>query len=71
MDKKQILQKTSKTEVVKDRLLTLYDEIFRHNGYGELKVEMRILRREQKEVILHCGKQYRFVVDYDPEKLRR
>ena len=51
---------------VKTRLLALYEELFAHDGYGTLRVELRILRRGQKEVILDCGKQYRFVVDYAP-----
>ncbi|MDR1728109.1 MAG: hypothetical protein LBT74_09360 [Acidobacteriota bacterium] len=42
----------------------LYQEVFEHDGYGNIQVEMRILHRGQKEVIIHCGKQYRFVVDY-------
>ena len=57
------LKKTSTNKAIKARLLKLYDEIFAHDGYGEIKVDMRILRRGQKEVIIHCGKQYRFVVD--------
>ncbi len=52
-------------EKVKQQLLRLYDELFEHDGFGEVRVEMRLLRRGQKEVILHCGKQYRFVVDYE------
>lgn len=55
----------STNKEVKEKLLELYDEIFSHDGYGEIRVEMRILRRKQKEVILYCGKQYRFVVDYN------
>jgi hypothetical protein len=51
---------------VKARLAALYDELFAHDGYGSLRVELRILRRGQKEVILDCGKQYRFVVDFAP-----
>lgn len=39
-------------------------EMLSHDGYGELKVETRILKRGQKEVIVHFGKQYRFVVGY-------
>lgn len=58
------IKKTSTNKEVKAKLLELYDEIFAHNGYGEIKVDMRILRRGQKEIIIHCGKQYRFVVDY-------
>lgn len=42
----------------------LYHEVFSHDGYGEIRLEMRILRRGQKEVIIHCGKQYRFVLDF-------
>jgi hypothetical protein len=45
----------------------LYLEAFAHDGFAGIQIEMRILRRGQKEVILHCGKQYRFVVDYAPE----
>ena len=46
------------------KLNELYNEAFAHDGFAEIKVEIRILRRGQKEVILHCGKQYRYVVDY-------
>jgi hypothetical protein len=56
---------------VKARMLALYDELLAHDGYGTLRVELRILRRGQKEVILDCGKQYRFVVDYSPGSRRR
>jgi hypothetical protein len=45
------------------KLEALYKEAFEHDGFAEIRVEMRILRRGQKEIILHCGKQYRFVVD--------
>jgi hypothetical protein len=59
-----IIKKNSTNKEVREKLLELYDEIFRHDGYGDMKVEIRILQRGQKEVIIHCGKQYRFVVDY-------
>ena len=42
----------------------LYREVFSHDGHGAIRIEMRILRRGQKEVIIYCGKQYRFVVDF-------
>jgi uncharacterized membrane protein YobD (UPF0266 family) len=41
----------------------LYESLFLHNGYGEMKIEIKLLKRGQKEVIIHCGKQYRYVVD--------
>lgn len=46
------------------KLAELYLDAFSHDGFAEIKVEIRILRRGQKEVILHCGKQYRYVVDF-------
>ena len=49
---------------VKVRLLQLFDELLEHDGFGNMKIEMRLLRRGQKEVIVDCGKQYRFVVDF-------
>ena len=52
--------------VVLAKLRQLYCELFDHDGYGEMRVEMRILRRGQKEVIIYCGKQYRYVVDSVP-----
>ena len=52
---------------IKKKLAHLYDEIFYHEGFGHIEIDMKILRRGQKEVILRCGKEYRYVVDY-PEK---
>jgi hypothetical protein len=54
----------SSNAAVLEKLQALYMEAFLHDGFAGIQVEMRILRRGQKEVILHCGKQYRFVVDY-------
>jgi hypothetical protein len=45
------------------KLLSLLDEILVHDGFGSVRVDVRLLKRGQKEVILDCGKQYRFVVD--------
>jgi hypothetical protein len=50
-------------ELAKKKLLELFDDVLSHDGFGEIRVETKILKRQQKEVILHCGKQYRFVVD--------
>ncbi len=48
----------------KKKLNDVFDEVFNHDGFGDFKVEMKFLKRNQKEVIIHCGKQYRFVLDY-------
>ena len=45
-------------------LAQIYCELFEHDGYGDIKIEMRLLKRGQKEVIIHSGKQHRFVVDF-------
>lgn len=46
------------------KLEEIYTELFAHDGYGHIEVDMRILKRGQKEVIVRCGKEFRFVVDY-------
>lgn len=53
-------------QALKARLGTLLDELIRHDGFGSLKVEVRLLKRGQKEVIIDCGKQYRYVIDFLP-----
>ena len=53
--------------LVKATLLQIFDELFWHDGYATLRVEMRILKRGQKEVILDAGKQFRFVLEFKPE----
>lgn len=54
----------SNQQPVKAKLLELMDDILAHDGFGDIRVEVRILKRQQKEVILHCGKQYRYVIDF-------
>ena len=51
-------------EAVKRELLAIFEDAFQHDGYSDFRVEMRILKRKQKEVIIHYGKQHRFVLDY-------
>jgi hypothetical protein len=58
----------SHSEPVRSKLLELLDEVLLHDGFGDIRVEVKILKRRQKEVILHCGKQYRFVVDTPGEQ---
>ena len=54
---------------IQDKIQELYSEIFLHNGFGELKIEMRFLKKGQKEIILRCGKDFRYVVDYDKNNM--
>ncbi len=53
---------------VKRHIDALFEQLLAHDGFGHLSVEMRLLRRGQKEVILHCEKQYRYVLDFVPVK---
>jgi hypothetical protein len=55
---------TDPNDAVHEKLLAVYDALYRHNGFGEMAVEVRILKKFQKEVIIKSGKQYRFVVDW-------
>lgn len=52
----------SSHEAVLARMENLYRMLFAHSGYGEMSIEIRYLRKHEKEVIIKCGKQYRFVV---------
>jgi hypothetical protein len=56
---------------VLNRLVALYEDVFSHDGFGEIRIEIRLLKRGQKEVILHCGKQHRYVLDYVERQPRR
>jgi hypothetical protein len=38
--------------LLKKRLLHLLDELLAHDGFGSLKIDIRLLRRGQKEVII-------------------
>lgn len=44
----------------------LYEDLFSHDGYGHMELEMRFLKKGQKEIIIRCGKDYRYVVDFTP-----
>ncbi len=54
---------------VLEKFSELYASVFEHDGFGEIRVEMKILRRGQKEVIIHCGKQFRYVIDYKNDEI--
>jgi hypothetical protein len=53
------------------KIMELYDGLFDHAGYGSMKIEMRFLKKGQKEIIVSCGKDFRYVVDWpEPEFCR-
>jgi hypothetical protein len=51
------------TDPVLKRMVEIYRELLIHDGFGEMRVDVKILKRGQKEVIISSGKQYRYVVD--------
>ncbi len=51
-------------DAVKKELLSIFEDAFQHDGFSDFRVEIKILKRKQKEVIIHYGKQYRYVLDY-------
>ena len=70
MSNNNVVNVSSKTgrcpaaDPVVTKLFQVYKDLLNHDGFGQMRVEMKILKRGQKEVIIHCGKQYRFVVDF-------
>ncbi|MCH2172872.1 hypothetical protein MK489_19015 [Myxococcota bacterium] len=58
---------SSTNDQVLAKLGDLYRELFAHDGYGDLRVEIKLMKAGQKEVIIHCGKQFRFRVDFKNE----
>jgi hypothetical protein len=61
---------TTTNRDIKRKLYELYEELLSHDGYGDLHLEIRLLRRGQKEVIIRCGKQYRYVISYPDRNVR-
>lgn len=57
----------NKDSEVLGKIHEIYYNLLSHDGYGEFKVEMKLLKKGQKEVIIHCGKQYRFVLDWQSD----
>ena len=55
---------TSTHHQVLEKFTELYHDLFQHDGYGDIRVELKIKKAGQKEVIIHCGKQHRFFVDF-------
>ena len=49
---------------LKIQLNELVDEYLLHDGWGHLEMDMKILARQQKEVVLKAGREYRYVIDF-------
>ncbi len=53
---------------VRSTLTTVLDDLLLHDGFGHIEIDMKILKRGQKEVLISCGKEYRFVVNFSNPK---
>jgi IS30 family transposase len=63
--REKTMNSSTRVENVKLKLEELFDEIMSHDGFGQLQVDVKILKRGQKEIILKCGREYRYVVGYN------
>ncbi len=59
----------SELERAKRQLLQAFDYLYEFGGFGHLEVDMKILKRGQKEVLIRCGREYRFVLDTNDGEL--
>jgi hypothetical protein len=57
------MKRIAAKEEIFTRLQNLLAELLRHPGYGQLDISVRLLRDAHKEVIVRCGKEYRYVID--------
>ena len=49
-------------DAAESKLISLFRGLVGHPGFGELKVDVSVLRNGKKEVILSSGKKYRFIL---------
>lgn len=52
---------------VEELLLKTFRFLMAHNGAGKMEVNVKLLKRGQKEVLIQCGRAYRFVVDNETD----
>ncbi len=55
-------------DLVRSKLAELFEELIGHSGFGTIQVDVKVLKKGYREVILSCGKQYRFVLKPKSEK---
>ena len=52
----------SSNKDVKKQIISLYDMLAGHEVMENSKWNLKFLK-DRKEIIIHCGKQYRYVID--------
>lgn len=53
----------SKSIEVVNSLLDVFSDCLEHDGFADFNVQVKILKKGQKEIIIQYGRQYRFVID--------
>ncbi|MDR1484628.1 MAG: hypothetical protein LBT09_07370 [Planctomycetaceae bacterium] len=66
-----VISEWSVNDPVTRRLCRMYRELLLHDGFGEMQVFVKILKRGQKEVIVKSGKEYRYVVDVSTAEINK
>ena len=65
------LRQSADFKALTGKLLSMVEDVLNHDGFGDIRIEVRILKRQQKEVIIHYGKQHRFVIDSPQEAVNQ
>lgn len=45
-----------------EKFFDLYQDLIKHDGYSELNIKISQVNRKQKQVKIHCGREYTFDV---------
>ena len=67
MNGDKVILEAPAVQRLRARLNALLDEYVLHDGWGHLEMDMRILTRRQKEVVIRAGREFRFVLDFQKE----
>lgn len=62
-DVETLSEQFSESDRIKSAILKTFDFLMQHNGAGKMEVSIKLLKRGQKEVLIQCGRTYRFVVN--------
>ena len=49
---------------LKSQLGAIVDDYLLHDGWGHMELDMKILARQQKEVVVKAGREYRYIIDF-------
>ena len=45
-----------------NKFISLYQDLIAHDGFSDMEVTIRLVKRNKKEVCLKCGREYRFPI---------